>query len=65
MVNSSMGGNTLRSWAAGAVITDPADIARLERANVPRQRYELIPDDPSPTPPGEEQLEHELDEVAA
>jgi hypothetical protein len=40
---SFMVGTSLRSWKAGVVIKDPADIAHLERANVPRKRYELIP----------------------
>ncbi len=56
-----MVGTSLRSWQAGAAITDPADIALLEHAKVPRERYELIPEPPSPTPPGEE---HDL-KVAA
>jgi hypothetical protein len=37
-----MVGTSLRSWKGGVVITDPADIAHLERANVPRKRYELM-----------------------
>jgi hypothetical protein len=37
-----MVGMSLRSWSAGVPITDAADIAHLERANVPRKSYELI-----------------------
>jgi hypothetical protein len=42
-----MVGNTLRTFPAGVPITDVTDIAHLERANVPRNRYELIPEQTS------------------
>jgi hypothetical protein len=45
---------SLRSWKGGIPITDRTDIAHLEGARVPRKRYELIPEQPAPTPPGEE-----------
>jgi len=51
-------------WKAGVPITDAAHIAAIEALDLrhlPRKRYELISEQPSPTPPGEE---HDL-EVAA